>query len=113
MGCAAAFPQHVRGDCHATVLVSVYFTCLSIVCCQDRVETSPEQIAACSALAEHISTNTAVPTRIVGWYHSHPHITVLPSHVDVKTQVSGCSGALAQLSWWGPGMRVVVTVCCE
>lgn len=25
-------------------------------------------------------------TRIVGWYHSHPRITVLPSHVDTRTQ---------------------------
>ncbi|KAF3328310.1 lys-63-specific deubiquitinase BRCC36-like isoform X1 [Carex littledalei] len=25
-------------------------------------------------------------TRVIGWYHSHPHITVLPSHVDVRTQ---------------------------
>eukprot|EP00112_Aurelia_sp_Birch-Aquarium-sp1_P004830 Seg1546.20 transcript_id=Seg1546.20/GoldUCD/mRNA.D3Y31 product="Lys-63-specific deubiquitinase BRCC36-like" protein_id=Seg1546.20/GoldUCD/D3Y31 len=24
--------------------------------------------------------------RIIGWYHSHPHITVWPSHVDVRTQ---------------------------
>ncbi|KAI5236175.1 Lys-63-Specific Deubiquitinase Brcc36 [Manis pentadactyla] len=24
--------------------------------------------------------------RVVGWYHSHPHITVWPSHVDVRTQ---------------------------
>ena len=23
-------------------------------------------------------------TRVVGWYHSHPHITVLPSHVGEK-----------------------------
>jgi BRCA1/BRCA2-containing complex subunit 3 len=54
---------------------------------QDRVETSPEQMAACSALAEHVSSSTGLPTRVVGWYHSHPHITVLPSHVDVNTQV--------------------------
>lgn len=26
--------------------------------------------------------------RVIGWYHSHPHITVLPSHVDVRTQGS-------------------------
>lgn len=26
--------------------------------------------------------------RVIGWYHSHPHITVLPSHVDVATQAS-------------------------
>ncbi|KAI6671973.1 hypothetical protein NL676_006858 [Syzygium grande] len=36
---------------------------------KDRVETNPEQT-----------------TRVIGWYHSHPHITVLPSHVDVRTQ---------------------------
>ncbi|XP_041615424.1 lys-63-specific deubiquitinase BRCC36-like [Vulpes lagopus] len=24
--------------------------------------------------------------RVVGWDHSHPHITVWPSHVDVRTQ---------------------------
>ncbi|XP_044495299.1 uncharacterized protein LOC123218128 isoform X3 [Mangifera indica] len=29
---------------------------------------------------------TGRTTRVIGWYHSHPHITVLPSHVDVRTQ---------------------------
>jgi hypothetical protein len=24
-------------------------------------------------------------TRVIGWYHSHPHITVLPSHVGKLT----------------------------
>jgi BRCA1/BRCA2-containing complex subunit 3 len=57
---------------------------------RDRVETSPEQMAACSALAEHITHTTGMATRVVGWYHSHPHITVLPSHVDVNTQVGYC-----------------------
>ena len=51
------------------------------------METSPEQIARSSAHAERLSRETGVRTRIVGWYHSHPHITVLPSHVDVRTQV--------------------------
>jgi hypothetical protein len=67
--------------------------CAALLCprtsLQDRVETSPEQMAACSALAEHVSSSTGLPTRVVGWYHSHPHITVLPSHVDVNTQVGG------------------------
>ncbi|MEW5304641.1 MAG: hypothetical protein WDW36_007238 [Sanguina aurantia] len=53
---------------------------------RDRVETSPEQMARCSAHAEKLSQVTGVRTRVVGWYHSHPHITVLPSHVDLKTQ---------------------------
>lgn len=24
--------------------------------------------------------------RVLGWYHSHPHITVWPSHIDIRTQ---------------------------
>ncbi|KAH0982715.1 hypothetical protein GBA52_009892 [Prunus armeniaca] len=43
---------------------------------KDRVETNPEQM----------TTSTGRTTRVIGWYHSHPHITVLPSHVDVRTQ---------------------------
>lgn len=53
---------------------------------KDRVETNPEQLAAASAQAEKISSETGRLTRVIGWYHSHPHITVLPSHVDVRTQ---------------------------
>eukprot|EP00198_Chlamydomonas_reinhardtii_P012677 XP_001702014.1 predicted protein [Chlamydomonas reinhardtii] len=53
---------------------------------KDRVETSPEQMARCSAHAERLSRETGSRVRVVGWYHSHPHITVLPSHVDVRTQ---------------------------
>ena len=26
--------------------------------------------------------------RILGWYHSHPKITVQPSHVDLRTQIN-------------------------
>lgn len=53
---------------------------------KDRVETNPEQLAAASAQAERMTTSTGKTTRVIGWYHSHPHITVLPSHVDVRTQ---------------------------
>uniref|UniRef100_A0A0D6R5U9 MPN domain-containing protein n=1 Tax=Araucaria cunninghamii TaxID=56994 RepID=A0A0D6R5U9_ARACU len=53
---------------------------------KDRVETNPEQLAAASAQAEKMSTTIGRTTRVIGWYHSHPHITVLPSHVDVRTQ---------------------------
>lgn len=55
---------------------------------QDRVESSPEQMAGAAALAERLSRETRTRTRVVGWYHSHPHITVLPSHVDVRTQAT-------------------------
>ncbi|CAH2035465.1 unnamed protein product, partial [Thlaspi arvense] len=57
---------------------------------KDRVETNPEQLAAASAQADiSLKRFTAfrfLTTRVIGWYHSHPHITVLPSHVDVRTQ---------------------------
>ncbi|MBA0568503.1 hypothetical protein Golob_005995 [Gossypium lobatum] len=41
---------------------------------KDRVETNPEQY--------RMTASTGRTTRVIGWYHSHPHITVLPSHVD-------------------------------
>ncbi|NXY14460.1 BRCC3 deubiquitinase, partial [Atrichornis clamosus] len=58
---------------------------------KDRVEISPEQLSAASTEAEisfsRVSSRLARrPMRVVGWYHSHPHITVWPSHVDVRTQ---------------------------
>lgn len=53
---------------------------------KDRVESSYEQMTQCSSHAERFSKETGVKTRVVGWYHSHPHITVLPSHVDTRTQ---------------------------
>lgn len=47
----------------------------------DRVEISPEQQLEARAKAERIAEETNKPIRVVGWYHSHPHITVWPSHV--------------------------------
>ncbi|XWS11833.1 hypothetical protein CRYUN_Cryun37aG0035000 [Craigia yunnanensis] len=35
-----------------------------------------------------MTASTGKTTRVIGWYHSHPHITVLPSHVDVRTQAT-------------------------
>ncbi|GJN15093.1 hypothetical protein PR202_gb01983 [Eleusine coracana subsp. coracana] len=29
-------------------------------------------------------------TRVIGWYHSHPHITVLPSHVGLYNSLEPC-----------------------
>ncbi|KAL6563193.1 hypothetical protein OROHE_005780 [Orobanche hederae] len=53
---------------------------------KDRVETNPEQLTAAAVHAERMTMATGTTTRVIGWYHSHPHITVLPSHVDVRTQ---------------------------
>lgn len=35
--------------------------------------------AACAR--QRLQAATQRPCRVVGWYHSHPHITVQPSHV--------------------------------
>lgn len=61
---------------------------------KDRVEISYESLALASTIAEQLSDADSSegmqkqPLRILGWYHSHPHITCFPSHVDVKTQGS-------------------------
>ncbi|KAI9360407.1 JAB1/Mov34/MPN/PAD-1 ubiquitin protease-domain-containing protein [Zopfochytrium polystomum] len=47
---------------------------------KDRVEISSEQLSDAISYAE--STGTFV----VGWAHSHPHITVFPSAVDLRCQ---------------------------
>ncbi len=52
------------------------------------MEASPEQLSRCAAAAEQFTQQGGVRTRVIGWYHSHPHITVLPSHVDIKTQAT-------------------------
>ncbi|VEL18165.1 unnamed protein product [Protopolystoma xenopodis] len=53
---------------------------------KDRVEISSEQLANASDICESLSKNTGENLRVIGWYHSHPHISFLPSHVDVMTQ---------------------------
>ena len=45
---------------------------------QDRVEASPEQLASAMAAGEKLSEESGMRVRVIGWYHSHPHITVLP-----------------------------------
>jgi len=52
----------------------------------DRVEISPLQLMMATQEAENLSSKLGRPMRVLGWYHSHPHITVRPSHVDVRTQ---------------------------
>jgi len=47
---------------------------------KDRVEIDAVDLATASQKAEDAGL------RVVGWYHSHPHITVHPSHIDLATQ---------------------------
>ncbi|XP_015586310.1 lys-63-specific deubiquitinase BRCC36 [Cephus cinctus] len=55
---------------------------------KDRVEISSEQVLKAAAEAERLTVELQRPMRVLGWYHSHPHITVWPSHVDVRTQAT-------------------------
>ena len=36
--------------------------------------------------AEKIQNQILKETKVLGWYHSHPNITVFPSKIDIKTQ---------------------------
>lgn len=56
---------------------------------KDRVEISPfqstEGLEYAEKLGEHLGRKSL---RVVGWYHSHPKITIWPSEVDLRTQFS-------------------------
>nr|CCM16525.1 metallopeptidase, putative,metallo-peptidase,Clan MP, Family M67 [Leishmania guyanensis] len=54
----------------------------------DRVEMSAKSVASATATADRITADTGVRTYVVGWYHSHPRIPVVPSVVDLRTQRS-------------------------
>ena len=47
---------------------------------KDRVEISSEKLSESLTEAENMGM------RVIGWCHSHPHITRWPSHVDLGTQ---------------------------
>ena len=51
-------------------------------CCLDRVEISDVELVEAQTFAESLGA------KVVGWYHSHPNITVPPSHVDLRTQAN-------------------------
>ena len=67
------------------VVITVFSTlCLTRKCKQkDRVEFDEVQMTQAIESTEALSKYGA---RVVGWYHSHPKITVPPSHVDLGTQ---------------------------
>uniref|UniRef100_A0A0X3PMD7 Lys-63-specific deubiquitinase BRCC36 n=1 Tax=Schistocephalus solidus TaxID=70667 RepID=A0A0X3PMD7_SCHSO len=54
----------------------------------DRVNISEVELAGCIDKCEEISKDMKSPVSVVGWYHSHPHITPFPSHVDLQTQLN-------------------------
>ncbi|KAA0163317.1 hypothetical protein FNF27_04730 [Cafeteria roenbergensis] len=57
-----------------------------------RVEFSAEALAAGVAEAEALAAASGDRSlRVVGWFHTHPSITIHPSHVDLRTQ-GECQG---------------------
>ncbi|KAL1447646.1 hypothetical protein MTO96_028450 [Rhipicephalus appendiculatus] len=63
------------------VCVCVYLVCTALSC-----NSVPYDYNHCFAAFQTLAINLRKPMRVLGWYHSHPHITVWPSHVDVQTQ---------------------------
>ncbi|KAL3311783.1 BRCA1 BRCA2-containing complex, subunit 3 [Cichlidogyrus casuarinus] len=56
---------------------------------KDRVEISDNQLIETMQMVQTEGLKMNMPKlRIVGWYHSHPHISVWPSHVDLQTQAT-------------------------
>ncbi|XP_054008603.1 lys-63-specific deubiquitinase BRCC36-like [Hylaeus anthracinus] len=55
---------------------------------KDRVEISPEQLMKAVSEADKLTAQLNRPVHVLGWYHSHPHITVCPSHLDIGTQAT-------------------------
>lgn len=52
----------------------------------DRVEVAPESLLSATEAAEQLSTALGCPLYVIGWYHSHPKIPVVPSAVDLGSQ---------------------------
>ncbi|XP_043272963.1 lys-63-specific deubiquitinase BRCC36-like [Venturia canescens] len=73
---------------HGTANISALINLRRLDKKKDRVEISPEQLLKAATEAERLTAELQRPMRVLGWYHSHPHITVVPSHVDVCTQAS-------------------------
>ena len=55
---------------------------------KDRVEVEDIQLSAAMDKAESLSQQIGQTSNLIGWFHSHPNITIFPSHVDIKTQLS-------------------------
>ncbi|KRX70093.1 Diacylglycerol kinase epsilon, partial [Trichinella sp. T6] len=90
MGLLIGYTDEQTGCCHVTNTVQLK----RLVKRSDRVEMTPETLSEAITYADNLnavndSLDESVrkkPVRVIGWYHSHPHITVYPSGVDNHTQ---------------------------
>ncbi|CDS40382.1 lys 63 specific deubiquitinase BRCC36 [Echinococcus multilocularis] len=53
---------------------------------KDRVEVADEDMILGSQKADELGKRLGQNLCVLGWYHSHPHITVHPSDQDIRTQ---------------------------
>lgn len=49
------------------------------------MEIDPESLSEAMYESEKLSKEAGFPIDVIGWYHSHPNITVFPSQVDINT----------------------------
>nr|CCC50202.1 putative metallopeptidase [Trypanosoma vivax Y486] len=84
----------------------------------DRVEIAPERLADASEEAERCTATVKTPTRVIGWYHSHPRITPYPSQVDLNSQLtyqsleSGWVGLIFSVFYKDPSEKSAVSIHC-
>ncbi|KRZ69681.1 Diacylglycerol kinase epsilon [Trichinella papuae] len=90
MGLLIGYTDEETGCCHVTNTVQLK----RLVKRRDRVEMTPETLSEAITYADNLNAMNDTldesvrkkPVRVIGWYHSHPHITVYPSGVDNHTQ---------------------------
>jgi len=71
-------------------IINIFSTiCMTRKCKQkDRVEFDEIQISQATEISDMLEKELKTVVNVVGWYHSHPKITIPPSAVDLNTQYS-------------------------
>jgi BRCA1/BRCA2-containing complex subunit 3 len=79
---------NIKHDPEIGQIINIISTiCLTRKCkAKDRVEFDEIQIAKASEIADSLASEHNIEVNVVGWYHSHPKITIPPSSVDLATQ---------------------------
>ena len=73
-----------------SLIINIFSTiCLTRKCKEkNRVEFDEIQMAHAIEITNEIKKENKIDANVVGWYHSHPKITIPPSNVDLNTQKS-------------------------
>lgn len=73
-----------------SLIINIFATiCLTRKCKEkNRVEFDEIQMAHAIEITNEIKKENKIDANVVGWYHSHPKITIPPSNVDLNTQKS-------------------------